>query len=118
MATNEVYRNADHIPLWVPTGTKSGDPVAASTAQTLPGVAQLDRATGEVQTTVWLKGVFNLVVDGEITQDGTPVYIVADGTRQQQLVVAEPAADGLLFGYALEPKTAAAAAVPVRIAQV
>lgn len=118
MATNEVYRNAEHLPLWVPTGTKSGDPVAATTAQTIPGVAIIDRASGEVQTTVWTKGVWKLTVDGEVTQDGTPVYIVADGTRQQQLVVEEPVADGLLFGYAMSQKTAAAAPVPVRIAQV
>lgn len=115
MATNEVYRHGTHIPLEVPTGTKSGDPVAAGEAHTLPGVAVTDRLTGETKATVWLEGAWRLTVDGAVTETGTPVYINDDGTRQTQLTTT--ATDNLLFGYALEQKTATAAPIDVLIAR-
>lgn len=114
MATNEVYRDADHLSLPVPTGTKSGDPVAVGS---LMGVAQTDRRA-DGTASVWLKGAYELTVDGEVTAVGTPVHIVADGSRQSTLAVASPASDGAVFGHVLATKTAAAAAVPVRVAQV
>lgn len=113
MAINEVYRDADHIPLPVPTGTQSGDPVAVGS---LVGVAVTDRVTGESEATVWLKGAFSFDVDGAVTEVGQPLYIVADDTRQTQLTTT--ATDNTVFGYALETKTAAVSAIPVRIAQV
>jgi len=115
MAKNEVFRNADHLTLPVPTGTKSGDPVVVGE---LKGVALTDRDTTDGTATVWLKGAFAFSVDGAVDTVGTPVHIVADGTRQTTLAVAAPAADGKVFGYVLETKTAATAPVAVRIAQV
>lgn len=117
MATNEVYRHGTHIPLNVPTGTKSGDPVAASEAQTIPGVAVTDRVTGETTATVWCEGAWRLAVDGEVTETGTKLYIVADGTRQTKLTTSDATGANLLFGYALEQKTAAVAPIDVLIAR-
>ena len=115
MAKNQVYSEALHIPLPVPSGTKSGDPVVVGS---LVGVAITDRETGETEVAVWRNGAWDLAVDGAVTEVGTPLYIVADGTRQTQLVVAEPAADGVVFGYALATKSAAVATIPVAVAQV
>ena len=107
MATNEVFRNADHLTLPVPAGTVAGDPVHIGG---LVGVAVTSRDAGG-NATVWLKGAFSLTVTG-ITAVGTAVYIDSSGD------LSITATDNTLFGYALAAKTATAAAIPVRIAQV
>jgi predicted RecA/RadA family phage recombinase len=108
MATNERFRDADHLTLPVPSGTVSGDPVRVGA---LNGVAQTSRDE-DGNATVWLKGAYDLEVDGAVTDVGSPLYL--DG---KTLVVAAGEL-GEPFGYALATKTAAAAPVPVRIAQV
>ena len=60
MATNEVYYPGDTLPLPVPAGTKSGDPVVVGT---IAGIAMEDcDAAGNAPVRV--KGVFKLSVTG------------------------------------------------------
>ena len=108
MATNEVFREADHISLPVIAGTKSGDPVKVGS---LFGVAVTDRDSAG-NATVWRKGAFRLTVSDAVTGVGTPVYFT-DGSKQLSA-----AGTGTPFGYALETKTAAAAPIAIAIAQV
>lgn len=109
MATNEIFREADHLTLPVPSGTKSGEPVLVGS---LPGVAQTDRAA-DGTATVWLDGAFLLTVTGAVVNVGDPVYIV---TADRSLTTT--ATGNTVFGYALATKTATAAPIAVRIAEV
>ena len=113
MATNEVYRNADHLPLPVPSGTVSGDPVKVGS---LIGVAVTNR-DGNGEATVWRKGAYTFTVDNAVTAVGTPLYVAGDGTSRITSLTAT-ATGNTLFGYALATKTAAAGPLPVAIAQV
>lgn len=113
MATNEVYRNADHLPLPVPSGTVSGDPVKVGS---LVGVAITDR-DGDGNATVWLKGAYKLTVGDSVTAVGAPLYVAGDGSSRITSLTTT-ATGNTLFGYALATKTAASAQIPVRIAQV
>lgn len=117
MATNEVFRDADHISLPVVAGTLSGDPVVVGQ---LVGVAQTKRGEGgnlPTHATVHLKGAHKLVVDGAVTVIGSPVYYVGDGTtRNAQLTTT--GTSNTLFGHALETKAAGAAEITVRVARI
>lgn len=115
MATNQVYAHAQHIPLPVVAGTKSGDPVLVGA---LVGVAVIDRETGETEATVWRDGAWNLSVTGAVTVVGAPVYIAAAGQGTRQTGLTTTAGTDVLFGYALALKGAAAGVIPVAIAQV
>lgn len=127
MAINEVYTDADHLSLPVPSGKKSGDPVRVGG---LNGVCETDRADSSQDpsyvngsynagpwgggnpdgyATVFLKGAYRFTVTGATTP-GTPVYITSTG------VLNVTATDNSLFGHALESKTAAAGPCTVRIA--
>ncbi len=108
MATNEVFRDADHLTLPVLAGVKSGDPVKVGS---LVGVAQTDRDT-DGTATVWLKGGHRLTVTGAVTNVGDPIYITAAGALNVTPT------DNTLFGHALETKAAAASEIVVRIARV
>ncbi|PZR55230.1 hypothetical protein DNL40_02345 [Xylanimonas oleitrophica] len=108
MATNEYLRDAVHVTLPVASGVKSGQAVKVGS---LVGVAITDRAE-DGTATVWRAGAFNLSVTGAVTNVGDPVYITSSG----QLTAT--ATDNTLFGYALATKAAAAAEIPVAIAQV
>jgi len=107
MATNESFRNSDSLTLPVPAGTKSGAPVKVGS---LVGIALTSEDGGTA--TVRLKGAFDLEVTGAVSNVGDPVYITSAGALN---VTSE---GNTLFGYALATKTAAAAVIPVRIAQV
>ncbi len=72
MATNEVYYPGDTLPLPVPAGTKSGDPVVIGT---IAGVALEDR-DAEGNAPVRVKGVYKLAVTGH---DGTANAAIAVG---------------------------------------
>lgn len=109
MATNEVFREADHLTLPVPAGVKSGDPVQVGS---LMGVAQTDRAADSTAT-VWLEGAFRLTVDGAVANVGDPIYIVSADRS-----LTTTATGNTIFGYALETKTATAAPIVVKIAEV
>ena len=74
MAKNEVYYPGDTIPLPVPEGTKSGDPVVVGT---IAGIAMEDRdAAGNAPVRV--KGVFKLSVTG---RDGTSTKAINVGDK-------------------------------------
>ena len=131
MATNEIFRGADHLSLPVPAGKKSGDPVRVGG---LNGVCQTDRANTGVAVlnadgtpntaynpgggnpdgyaTVWLKGAHEFQgVAFAVAAIGDPVYILADGSA-----LTGTASGNNLFGHALTTKTAAAGPLVVRIA--
>jgi predicted RecA/RadA family phage recombinase len=110
MATNEVFREADHLTLPVPSGVKSGDAVLVGS---LPGVAQTTRDDVAGTATVWLDGAFRLTVTGAVANVGDPVYIVSADRS-----LTTTATGNTVFGYALETKTATAAPIIVRIAEV
>ncbi|MER2142187.1 MAG: DUF2190 family protein [Eubacteriales bacterium] len=105
MAKNMSLPKALHIELPVPSGVKSGDPVAVGAFR---GVAQTDRDENG-NATVWLDGSTVQTVTGAVASVGLPVYIkTADRT------LSTTATDSVLFGYALGTK--AAAAGPLEIA--
>ena len=109
MAKNQHLRHALHIELPVPSGTKSGDPVKVGA---FVGVTITDRdAAGNA--TVWRDGSWHLTVDGAVSGPGVPVYKAEGSTT-----LTTTATGNTLFGYALAPKSAAAATIPVAVAQV
>lgn len=113
MATNEVFRHADHITLPVPTGTKSGDPVKVGS---LIGVAQIDR-DADGNATVWRKGAYDLTVVEAVVSVGLPLYVAGDGaTRITSLTTTATA--NTLFGYSLATKGATTGPLTVALAQV
>lgn len=135
MATNEIFRDADHLGLPVPAGTKAGGPVRIGGLIGLNGVAQTNRANTAVapynsdgtpntdydfgggnadgEATVWLKGAATFTVAFAIATVGLPVYIVlADNT----LSATDNSAANPLFGHALTTKAAPSGPLTVRIA--
>ena len=102
MATNEVYYPGDTLPLPVPAGTESGDPVVIGT---IAGVALEDRdAAGNAPVRV--KGVFKLSVTGSngsataaIAVGGTVYYTAPSGDTPA--IIDANATTGAEFGVAL-----------------
>lgn len=112
MAKNLHMQEALKLSLPVPEGTKSGDPVKVGA---FVGVAVTDRGDGgnaATHATVWRHGSWNLSVTGAISNIGDPVYITAAGA------ITATESGNSLFGHALATKTAAAAVIPVALAQV
>lgn len=105
MATNEVYKYGNSIPLPVPDGTVSGDPVVVGQ---LTGVAQTDR-DADGNATVALIGAYNVPVVGAIAAVGAPVYITSasDATAT--------ATGNQLLGHALATKGTGTGVIPVRL---
>ena len=102
MATNEVYYPGDTLPLPVPAGTKSGDPVVIGT---IAGIAMEDRdAAGNAPVRV--KGVFKLSVTGhdgnsnKAINVGDKVYYTAPSEGSPAIIDAN--ATGAEFGVALK----------------
>ena len=103
MATNEVYYPGDTLPLPVPAGTKSGDPVVIGT---IAGVALEDRdAAGNAPVRV--KGVFKLSVTGhdgtsnKAINVGDKVYYTAPSSVTPAIINVN-ATTGKEFGVALK----------------
>ena len=103
MAKNEVYYPGNTIPLPVPEGTKSGDPVVVGT---IAGIAMEDRdAAGNAPVRV--KGVFKLSVTGHDGTDnkainvGDKVYYTAPSGGTPAIIDAN-ATTGKEFGVALK----------------
>lgn len=122
MATNEIFRDADHLSLPVPAGTKAGDPVRVGG---LNGVAETDRNEGAAAdpvrgpavntnpvgcASVWLKGAHVFQSDFAVANVGDPVYVTPGGK------LAGTASGNSLYGHALTTKAAAAGPLTVRIA--
>lgn len=97
MAKNMSLPKALHIELPVPSGVKSGNPVAVGAFR---GVAQTDRDENG-NATVWLDGSTIQTVTGAVASVGLPIYIKTDRT------LTATAADAVLFGHALGTKAAA-----------
>lgn len=130
MATNEIFRDADHLPLPVPAGKKAGDPVRIGG---LNGVCQTDRANTNVDVlnadgtpnaaynagggnphgyaSVWLKGAHRFTVAFAVANVGDPIYILADGSA-----LTATATNNNLYGHALTTKAAASGPLTVRLA--
>ena len=107
MAKNEVYYPGNAIPLPVPEGTKSGDPVVVGT---IAGIAMEDRdAAGNAPVRV--TGVYNLEVTGRddtgnkaiavgdkvyytAPSEGSPAIIDANATQQEFGVALKAIAKG------------------------
>ncbi len=101
MAKNEVYYPGDTLPLPVPAGTKSGDPVVIGT---IAGVALEDRdAAGNAPVRV--RGVFKLSVTGrddtgnKAINVGDKVYYTAPSGGTPAIIDAKTT--GKEFGVAL-----------------
>lgn len=107
MATNEVFRDADHITLPVASGVVSSEPVVVGS---LVGVAQTDR-DADGTATVWRKGAFKLQAAAATYTAGQPIYGHASGggavTGRVQLIDGT-STTGTLLGYSLEAKTLSA----------
>ena len=106
MATNEKFRDADHLSLPVPAGKVSGDHVRVGG---LNGVCQTDR-DADGNATVWLKGGHDFTVAFAIVAIGDPVYITPAGA------LSGTATSNSLFGHALTIKGAPSGPLTVRIA--
>lgn len=121
MALNENLRDADHLSLPVPQGTKSGDPIRVGC---MNGVCQTDRNEGGApdpvtgpavntnpvgNATVWLKGSHVFEVAFAIANVGTPVYITAGGD------LTATATGNFFYGAALSTKSATAGPLEVAI---
>lgn len=136
---NENFREADFVSAPVPSGTKSGDFLRLGG---LNAVAATDRARVDVapynsdgtpnatynwgggnptgNASVWLDGSYTFEdSELEITEWGQPVYILPDGsdltTEPDDGEVVDPVAN-LLFGHALNTKTADPGDLTVRLA--
>lgn len=107
MATNEVYEDGDSIPITVPAGVVSGNPVVVGE---LVGVAVNDRQSDGL-VTLRRKGVFNLTVSVATTL-GQPVYAVVAAGLVTSLNVT--AAGNTRFGIALAAQ-AGSGIIPVLI---
>lgn len=112
MARNEIFRDADHLSLPVPAGTASGDPVKVGSLVGVAETAVGDGGNADGHATVWTKGAHLLTVDEAVANIGDPVYITDAGA------LVSAGTGNTLFGYALETKAAAAAAIRVRVARV
>lgn len=71
---NEIYSPGRRLPIAVPVGVVSGDPVVVGS---IVGVAQINR-TADGVVTIDTAGVYELTVTGAITL-GAPVYAVVAG---------------------------------------
>lgn len=99
LALNREYADADSIPLPVPEGTESGDPLVVGA---LPAVAMTDR-DADGNASCQCNGAYRLPVTGKnkagekAIEAGDIVYLMADGT------VNVNNEEGKRFGYALLP---------------
>ena len=117
MATNEVYYPGDTLPLPVPAGTKSGDPVVIGT---IAGVA-LEDCDAAGNAPVRVKGVFKLSVTGrdgpknEAIGVGDKVYYTVPSGGPPAIIDAT-ATTGKEFGVALKAIAAGATeTIPVAL---
>ena len=104
MATNEIFRDADHITLPVVADVISGEAVVVGS---LIGVAQTDR-DADGNAAVWRKGAYEFTVGDATYAVGDPIYGHAAGggavTGRVELIDGTDTT-GTLLGYSLEAKT-------------
>lgn len=107
MATNEVFRDADHITLPVVSGVVSGEVVVVGA---LIGVAQIDRDTAG-NATVWRKGGYRVPAAAATYAIGDTIYGHATGggaVTARVGLIDKTSTTGTVIGYSLEAKTLAA----------
>ncbi len=113
MATNEVYKDANNVPLPVASGVVSGEAVVVGG---LVGVAQTDR-DADGNATVKLNGAHKLPLAASTTV-GQAVYGHASGggavTARVQLIDTT-STTGTLLGYAIEAVTVSSGTKPVAV---
>lgn len=113
MARNEIFRDADHLSLPVPSGTGSGAPVRVGGLNGVTETARGEGGNASGHASVWLKGAHEFDVDFAVADVGDPVYIDASGDLTDE-EGSDPA--NALYGHALTTKPAAAGPLTVRIA--
>lgn len=128
MATNEVFRDADHLSLPVPAGTKAGEAVRVGG---LNVVTETDRANTQVKpftdngeknpdynygggnpdghATCWLKGAHSIAYFFGVKNVGEPIYIKGD--KELTWDNSNP-----LYGHALTTKAEGDGTVVIRLA--
>ena len=117
MATNEVFRNAQHLGLAVASGVKSGDVV---TFQNIAGIAQTDYDARDGKATIWFDGAWELVVGNATYAIGDAIYAhgdagVAPTAGAKATVIDKTATTGVLLGHAIEAKTTSGGTGTLRV---
>lgn len=107
MATNEIFRNANHLGLVVNAAVKSGDVVVLGA---IVGIAQTDYSARDGKATIWFDGGHEIPVANGTYTVGQPIYAHAvgggapvDGTKAG--LIDGTATTGVLVGHAIEAKT-------------
>ena len=114
MALNEVFRDADHLSLPVPSDTASGKPVRIGGLNGVTETAEGEGFNADGYASVWLKGAHKVNVTTTTTLTvGAPVYIV---TASNTLTTTDNSDANPLFGHALEAKGNTAQDIIVRLA--
>lgn len=106
MATNEVYRDAEHLSLTVPADTASGAPLRLGGATGLNVVTQTAEGEGgnaALKASVWTGGAHRFSVTGAVTTELQPIYITSGNALNVT------ASGNTLFGLALTLKAGAGA---------
>lgn len=107
MATNEIFRNAQHLGLPVDEGVKSGDVV---TFINIGGVAQTDYDPRDGKATIWFDGGYEFPVGNATYAIGDAIYAHGDGgiaptAGAKATVIDKTSTTGVLIGHAIEAKT-------------
>lgn len=121
MARNEVFRDADHLSLPVPSGTVAGAPLRIGQFNV---VTETDRADSTVidplagpkvnlnpngYATCWLKGAHTFTVSFAVSNVGDPIYITPGNA------LTATSSGNSLYGAALSTKGATSGPLTVRI---
>lgn len=117
MATNEIFRNAQHLGLPVNAAVVSGDVVVLGA---LAGIAQTSYSAKDGKATIWFDGGWELGVANGTYTVGQPIYAHAaggtapvDGTKAP--LIDGTATTGVLLGHAIEAKTTTGGTGTLRI---
>lgn len=121
MARNEVFRDADHLSLPVPSGTLAGAPLRIGSLNVVTETARADStvidplrgpATNlnpDGYATCWLKGAHTFTVAFAVTNIGDPIYITPGNA------LTTTSSGNSLYGAALTTKAAPSGLLTVRI---
>lgn len=117
MATNEIFRNAQHLGLPVAATVKSGDVV---TFTNIAGIAQTDYDARDGQATIWFDGGWELPVANATYAIGDAIYAHATGggaptAGEKAPLIDKTATTGVLIGHAIEAKTTSGGTGTLRV---
>lgn len=118
MATNEIFRNAQHLGLTVASGVKSGDVVTFG--GNLAGIAQTDYSARDGKATIWFDGAWELTVANATYAIGDAIYAhgdagVAPTSGAKATVIDKTSTTGVLLGHAIEAKTTSGGTGTLRV---